>query len=67
MKKRTTGLAQRNAKSRGSRARQPLAPDVQEGTGRSRSRDDRVKRQLKRNPQRDEPRLDSVEPDDLPS
>ena len=31
-----------------------------------RSRDDRMKRATRRHPQRDEPRADSVEPDELP-
>ena len=51
---------------RGPRAPQPLPPDVQEGAGKSKSRDDRVKHALKQHPQRDEPRVDSVEPDELP-
>lgn len=43
----------------------PSSPDVQEGAGgRSKSRDERVKRLVKRHPQRDEPRADSVETDE---
>ena len=51
---------------RGERA--PAAPphEVQEGAGRSISRDERVKRAAKQHPQRDEPKADSVERDDLP-
>jgi len=50
----------------GQRAAQPNPPGTQEGAGLSRSRDDRVKRAVKRHSQRDEPRADSVEPDELP-
>ena len=42
----------------------PPGPEIQEGTGRSPSRDERVKRMVKRHPQRDEPRTDSVEKDE---
>lgn len=41
-------------------------PEIQEGAGRSQSRDERLKRVLKRNPQRDEPKVDSVEPRETP-
>lgn len=42
-------------------------PEIQEGAGgRSKSREDRLKRVLNRNPQRDEPRVDSVEPEEKP-
>ena len=52
---------------RGPRAPQaPASLGVQEGAGRSKSRDDRVKRMVKRHPQRDEPRADSVEQDETP-
>ena len=52
---------------RGPRAAQaPSSLVVQEGAGRSRSRDDRIKRAVKRDPQRDEPRADSVEKDETP-
>ncbi len=51
----------------GPRAAVPATPvGVQEGIGRSRSRDERVKRMVKRHPQRDEPRTDSVEKDETP-
>lgn len=47
--------------------RAPRLPDeTQEGLGRSISRDERMKRLTKQHPQRDEPKTDSVEPDDLP-
>jgi hypothetical protein len=51
---------------RGERA--PAAPphEVQEGAGRSKSRDDRLKRAIRSHPQRDEPKADSVERDELP-
>jgi hypothetical protein len=39
-------------------------PEVQLGHGRSRSKDDRMKRSLHKTPKRDEPRIDSVEPED---
>jgi hypothetical protein len=50
----------------GPRAPEPPPLPIQEGRGRSKSRDERVKRLVKQHPQRDEPRADSVEPDDLP-
>ena len=50
----------------GPRAPQTPSADVQEGLGRSKSRDERVKRLVKQHPKRDEPRADSVEPDELP-
>ena len=45
---------------------EPGARDIQEGAGRSISRDERVKRATQQHPQRDEPKADSVEPDELP-
>jgi hypothetical protein len=51
---------------RGKRAPAPPPHELQEGAGRSISRDERVKRATRRDPQRDEPRADSVERDDLP-
>ena len=50
----------------GPRAAQAPMPDIQEGLGRSKSRDERVKRLVKQHPQRDEPRAESVESDELP-
>lgn len=44
----------------------PAPPDIQEGAGRSRSRDDRLKRAIRQHPSRDEPKADSVEGDELP-
>ena len=41
-------------------------PEIQLGHGRSKAKDDRLKRVLKQHPQRDEPRVDSVEPDETP-
>jgi hypothetical protein len=45
---------------------EPGARDIQEGAGRSISRDERVKHAAQQHPQRDEPKADSVEPDELP-
>jgi hypothetical protein len=50
----------------GERAPAPPAHAVQEGAGLSKSRDERIKRAIKRHSQRDEPKADSVEPDELP-
>lgn len=50
---------------RGEREEVP-EPEIQEGAGRSISRDERIKRATRQHPQRDEPRADSVERDDLP-
>jgi hypothetical protein len=59
-----------NCYDRWHRQRPPLAApgprDVQEGAGRSISRDERVKHAAQQHPQRDEPKADSVEPDELP-
>jgi hypothetical protein len=47
----------------------PLPPqeaEVQQGESRSKVKDDKVKRIVKQHPQRDEPRVDSVEERDLP-
>ena len=51
---------------RGERAPAPPPHEVQEGAGRSKSRDERLKRAIRQHPQRDEPRAESVEPDELP-
>lgn len=40
--------------------------EVQQGTSRGPAKDDRLKREIKQHPQRDEPRVDSVEPGDVP-
>jgi hypothetical protein len=45
---------------------EPGPPDVQEGAGHSISRDERTKRAIRQHPQRDEPRVDSVEGDEIP-
>ena len=50
----------------GERRPAPPEQEIQEGAGRSISRDERVNRATKQHPQRDEPRADSVEPGDLP-
>ena len=42
-------------------------PEVQQGNGRSKARDDVLKRIIKQHPQRDEPRVDSVEEEQPPS
>lgn len=41
-------------------------PEVQLGHGRSKSKDERIKEIVRQHPQRDEPRVDSVEPDETP-
>lgn len=50
----------------GPRAAAGMPDGTQEGAGRSHSRDDRLKHAAKQHPQRDEPKADSVERDDLP-
>ena len=50
----------------GDRAPAPPPHEVQGARGRSKSLDERMKRLVKRHPQRDEPRVNSVEVDDLP-
>ena len=43
------------------------APEnVQQGTSRGPGKDERLKRELRQHPQRDEPRIDSVEPGETP-
>jgi hypothetical protein len=44
----------------------PPEPEIQEGHGRSRVKDDEVKRIIRQHPQRDAPRVDSVEEGDTP-
>jgi hypothetical protein len=44
----------------------PPEPEIQQGDGRSRAKDDEVKRLLRQHPLRDEPRVDSVEPHETP-
>ena len=41
-------------------------PEIQEGHSRGKVRDDKLKRIIKRHPQRDEPRVESVDDLDLP-
>jgi hypothetical protein len=41
-------------------------PEIQEGHSRGKARDDKLKRIIKRHPQRDEPRVDDVDDMDLP-
>lgn len=41
-------------------------PELQQGVGQSPAKDDALKRALKQHPHRDEPRIDSIEPDELP-
>ncbi len=38
-----------------------VTPEIQLGRERGRAKDDRIKRALKQHPQRDEPRIDSIE------
>lgn len=44
-----------------------VEPEIQQGAGRSRVMDDRLKRIVKQHPKRDEPRVESVEKIDTPS
>jgi hypothetical protein len=44
----------------------PPEPEIQQGDGRSRRKDDQLKRIIKQHPQRDEPRVDSVEKNEAP-
>jgi hypothetical protein len=44
----------------------PVEPEIQQGDERSIVKDERLKRVIKHHPQRDEPRVDSVEPDETP-
>lgn len=46
--------------------RETPEPEIQEGRGRGKLREDKLKRVIKRHPKRDEPRVDSVEDFDLP-
>lgn len=48
------------------RKQQP-ATEVQQGNGRSKAKDDALKRVIRQHPQRDEPRVDSVEEEQSPS
>jgi hypothetical protein len=41
-------------------------PEIQQGDGRSRRKDDELKRLVKQHQRRDEPRVDSVEEDETP-
>jgi hypothetical protein len=43
-----------------------MQPEIQLGRNRGRAMDDRLKRAVKQHPQRDEPRVDSVEPYETP-
>jgi hypothetical protein len=44
----------------------PPEPDLQQGHGRSIARDEQLKRVIRQHPQRDEPKVDSVGPDETP-
>ena len=50
------------------RPEEPQAPEppVHQGAGRGIAADERLKRAIRQHPQRDEPRVDSVEPDETP-
>jgi hypothetical protein len=48
------------------RKEEPPAPEIQQSDGRSIATDERLKRVIKQHPQRDEPKVDSVEPGDTP-
>lgn len=41
---------------------EPPQPEIQQGEGRSIVTDERLKRLIKQHPQRDEPKVDSIEP-----
>jgi len=41
-------------------------PEIQQGAGHSRAKDDRLKRIVRQHPNRDEPRVESVEKTDTP-
>ena len=45
----------------------PEEPEIQQGNGRSIAKDEQLKRLIRQHPQRDEPRIDSVEPGEAPS
>jgi len=45
---------------------EPSAPAIQQSGGRSIAADERLKRAIKQHPQRDKPKVDSVEPLELP-
>ena len=42
-------------------------PEIQQGHDRGIGTDERLKRMIKQHPQRDEPKVDSVEPGDTPA
>ena len=44
------------------RKEEPLQPEIQQGERRSIATDERLKRVIKQHPQRDEPKVDSIEP-----
>jgi hypothetical protein len=48
------------------RKEEPSPPEIQQSDGRSIATDERLKRVIKQHPQRDEPKVDSVEPLELP-
>lgn len=41
-------------------------PEIQQSDSRSIATDERLKRAIRQHPQRDEPKVDSLEPDDTP-
>jgi len=41
-------------------------PEIQQGAGRSKAKDERLKRAVRQHPKRDESRVESVEPMELP-
>ena len=47
--------------------KQAAATGVQQGNGRSKAKDDALKRVIRQHPQRDKPRVDSVEEEQPPS
>lgn len=45
----------------------PVEPEIQLGRDRGKAKDDLLKQLVKQHPQRDEPLIDSVEPDETPA
>ena len=45
---------------------EPPEAEIQQGHGRSKLKDTLLKRMVKQHPQRDEPKVDSVEQDEMP-
>jgi hypothetical protein len=48
------------------REKETSEPEIQQGHGRSIAKDEQLKRVIKQHPQRDEPKVDSVEAEETP-